>query len=220
MSEESTPPPAAATPAPTRKTGLWEGSYDRIVAPVRRWLKADDSDQIGFLFRRTKVKREKHKQMRLLFVDVANANRSQMAQVYGLIAGFHAESAGTFPALRIPQETLHVMKEQGLDLDGFRPKPLDVRRLGAFDRVIVFSNALPRHLAAGTVVEHWNTVDPQGLTVEAFRDARRDIERRIRVLARAHGVRPVEQGDVAPAPFDPATESGETVSDTNGPALA
>lgn len=212
MSEEATPPPVAAAPAPARKTGLWEGTYDRIVAPVRRWLKADDPNQVGFLFRR-KVKRETYKQMRLLFVDVANANRSQMAQAYALVAGFHAESAGTFPSLRIPHETLHVMKEQGLDLDGFRPKPLDVRRLGAFDRVIVFSNALPRYLAAGVVVEDWNTVDPQGLTIEAFRDARRDIERRIRVLARTHGVRPVEQ-------VDPVFEAEETTPDAASPSLA
>ncbi len=180
---------APATPPPAEpKRNFFEGAYDRIVAPVRRWMKADDEHQVGMRVKGN-VRREKHTQVRLLFVDVGNASRSQMAQAYALIAGFHAESAGTFPSMRLTEETLHVMRQQGIDLSDFRPKPLDTRRLGAFDRVISFGNALPRHLAGDVPLDSWNTLDPQGLPLDAFLQARRDIERRIKELARRHGVK-------------------------------
>lgn len=184
MSEAPATPPPAAEP----KRNFFEGAFDRIAAPMRRWMRSDDDSQVGFRVKGTS-RREKYTQIRLLFVDVGNASRSQMAQALALVAGFHAESAGTFPSMKLAPETVHVMKETGLDISEFRPKPLNTARLNAFDRVITFGDVLPRSLTAGIPHESWNTPDPQGFPLDGYRQVRRDLERRIKVLARENGVK-------------------------------
>jgi arsenate reductase len=191
--------PAFAQPRPVRgeatapSRGLWAGRLDALVAPVRRWLKMDDDGQVGLRVMED-VRRERYTQMRLLFVDVGNSARSQVAEAYAQMQGFYAESAGTFPSLRLQEEAIHVMKEQGLDISSWRPKPLDADRLSAFDRVIVMSDALPRPWGRQANVEHWNVLDPQGLPLDSYRTMRRDLERRIRQMARRHKVRPPGPG--------------------------
>ncbi len=185
---------APATPPPTdaRKGRMFEGTFDKIRESTRQWFKAGDSTQEGLIPTGSGVRREKYKQMRLLFVDVGNASRSQMAQALALVAGFHAESAGTFPSTKLTEETLTVMKEEGMDLSDFRPKPLNTNRLGAFDRVIVFGDALPKQLTQGIPVDHWNTADPQGFPLDGYRQVRKDLAKRIKALARQHGVKAPE----------------------------
>ncbi|HUR63878.1 MAG TPA: hypothetical protein VM241_05290 [Candidatus Thermoplasmatota archaeon] len=194
----STPPtPAAAAPqAPdAARRGLWAGRMDALWEPVRHWLKLDDPTQVGLRVK-GHTRRSRHTQMRLLFIDVGNSARSQVAEAHAQILGFHAESAGTFPSLRLQPEAVHVLREEGLDISAWRPKPLDVNRLHAFDRVIVMSDALPRPWSREQNVEHWNVLDPQGLGLDAYRAMRKDLERRLKALARRHGVRP------RPAPAD------------------
>ncbi|MEA3204081.1 MAG: hypothetical protein QOI63_1761 [Thermoplasmata archaeon] len=188
------PPPAvpAAAPQPTAaaQRGLWAGRLDAIWEPVRQWLKLDDDTQIGLRVK-GRTRRSRHTQMRLLFVDVGNSARSQVAEAHAQLLGFHAESAGTFPSMRLQPEAVHVLREEGLDISAWRPKPLDVNRLHAFDRVIVMSDALPRPWSREANVENWNVIDPQGLGLDAYRVMRKDLERRLKALARRHGVRPL-----------------------------
>jgi hypothetical protein len=40
------------------------------------------------------------------------------------------------------------------------------------------SDALPRPWSREANVEHWNVIDPQGLSLDAYRMMRKDIERR------------------------------------------
>ncbi len=192
MSESPSAPassPSASTPTPRRS--FWQGTYDSIAEPMRRWFRSDDEGQQGFRLKGN-TRREKYTQMRLLFVDVGNASRSQMAQALALVAGFHAESAGTFPSMKLTPEAVQVMQEEGMDISEFRPKPLNTNRLGAFDRVIVFGDALPKHLTSGIPVDHWNVDDPQGYPVDGFRQVRRDLARRIKVMAKENGVKAPE----------------------------
>jgi arsenate reductase len=184
------PPAAAPQPPAPAKRGLWAGRLDAVWEPVRHWLKLDDDTQVGLRVKGGRVRRERHTQMRLLFVDVGNSARSQVAEAHAQLLGFHAESAGTFPSLRLQPEAVHVLREEGLDISAWRPKPLDVSRLHAFDRVIVMSDALPRPWSRGTNIEQWNVIDPQGLGLDAYRVMRKDIERRLKGMARRHGVRP------------------------------
>lgn len=186
----TSPPPAPAKP------GLWKGRLDTLWEPVRHWLKLDDPDQAGFGLRGRRALRTRHTQMRLLFVDVGNAARSQVAEAHAQLLGFYAESAGTFPSLKVQAEAVHSLQEVGIDISAWRPKPLDATRLHSFDRVIVMSDALPRPWSREANVEHWNVLDPQGLGLDAYRVVRKDLERRLRAMARRHGVRP------PPAPAD------------------
>jgi arsenate reductase len=187
----STPSPAATPPtAAVAKRGLFSGRLDDLLQKGRAWLKLDDDTQVGFRVKGARVSRSKHIRMRLLFVDVGNSARSQIAEAHAQILGFHAESAGTFPSMRLQPEAVHVLREQGIDIAPWRPKPLDVNRLHAFDRVIVMSDALPRPWSREANVEHWNVMDPQGLSLDAYRMMRKDIERRLKAMARRHGVRP------------------------------
>lgn len=185
-----TPPPALAAPLASPKRGLWHGRLDAVWEPVRQWLKLDDPEQVGFWASRRRVERTRNKQLRILFVDVGNSARSQVAEAHAQLLGFHAESAGTFPSLRIQPEAIHVLQEAGIDITGWRPKPLDVNRLHAFDRVVVMGDALPRPWSKQANVEPWNVLDPQGLGLDAYRAMRKDLERRLKAMARRHGVRP------------------------------
>jgi len=137
----------------------------------------------------TKAAAAPKRKIRVLFVDVGNASRSQMAQAFATIYGFHAESAGTFPSLRVSPEAVAAMADIGIDISGFRPKPLDTSRLEAFDRVITFGDPLPGPYRGRSNVEAWNALDPQGLSVTAYASVRDDLERRIKSLARRYKVR-------------------------------
>jgi len=158
---------------------------------VRNWLKLDDDTQAGMRNKST-LQRSKHKQVRLLFVDVGNTARSQVAQAFGTIYGFHAESAGTFPSLKVAPEAVAVMEDVGVDINHFRPKPLDVNRLEAFDRVITMGDSLPKPWANLPNVEQWNVLDPQGMSLDAYARMRDDCEKRIRRLAKEYGVQKPE----------------------------
>jgi arsenate reductase len=56
--------------------------------------------------------------MRVLFVCVQNAGRSQMAQALYERAGGEGRSAGTAPAERVHPEVVEAMREVGIDLEG------------------------------------------------------------------------------------------------------
>lgn len=193
MAEPTTPPSSGETRLKT--TPAKRGVFQNIVGGVRDWFKLDDDSQMGLRVKRPKgesVRRERNRELRIMFVDVGNAARSPVAQAIALIEGFHAESAGTFPANRISPEAVATMKETGLDISTFRPKPLDVSRLDAFDIVVSFGDALPKQYRTRANCQVWNTVDPKGMGYVAYIEMRRDLERRIRRLARIHKVRPAE----------------------------
>lgn len=187
----STPASPATATSPTSapgdggRRGFWGGTFDAIADPFRRAF-----GEGGSVVARGRggVKRDVHKQVRLMFVDVGNASRSQVAQAFGTIYGFHAESAGTFPSTRVAPEAVAVLEDVGVDISHFRPKPLDVNRLEAFDRVITMGDSLPKPWRNLPNVEEWNLLDPQGMSLDAYVRMRDDCERRIRRLAREYGV--------------------------------
>lgn len=142
---------------------------------------------------------------RILFVCTGNANRSVMAECFAEANGFHAESAGTFPAPVIPPEVVEAMREKGHDLSTRKPQLLDVRRLDAFDRVILFDALLPEMYRRHPNVEPWRAMDPAGFPTDGYRMVRDDLERQVRRLARnwQHKVKPPPQAAEAASTHPP-----------------
>ena len=120
--------------------------------------------------------------MRVLFVCIGNACRSQMAEAFARARGgdvIHAESAGLWPASRIPSETVELMLEKNIRLDGF-PKGLDQTGIG-FDLIVNMSGEpLPEPVSAP--VREWHVEDPVCLPMMRQREIRDQIEVLVRGL--------------------------------------
>lgn len=191
------PPSPASPPAPDAPSSptnghngeptFWSDLVESVRRPVRRLLGTREFP--GEADARRPVAAAPKRKVRILFVDVGNASRSQVAQAFATLYGFHAESAGTFPAMHIAPEAVAAMAEIGIDISGFRPKPLDTSRLEAFDRVITFGDPLPTPYRGRPRVEEWNVLDPQGLSVSGYVTMRNDVESRVKGLARRFKVR-------------------------------
>ncbi len=115
---------------------------------------------------------------RVLFVCIGNACRSQMAEGFARRYGsdvMEVSSAGLAHAMEIPIETLQVMEERNIPLDGQFPKGLDDVEFGSFDLVINMSGIpLPPYLTMA--VREWEVPDPVGKRIEYHRKVRDVIE--------------------------------------------
>lgn len=120
---------------------------------------------------------------RLLFVCVGNSCRSQMAEGFARKLGLKAESAGTMPAREVSPGAVQAMREKGIDISAHRPKGFDLRKLAEFDRVIAMGAGVVATDPDLFVHETWNITDPVNRPLEAYRQARDDIERRVHRLA-------------------------------------
>ncbi|HLK15929.1 MAG TPA: arsenate reductase ArsC [Fimbriimonadaceae bacterium] len=125
--------------------------------------------------------------MRILFVCVHNAGRSQMAEAYvnqlareGGLA-IVAESAGTMGGKELNPQAVAAMAEDGVSLEGHRPKLLTQEMVDRADRVItmgcgVDAAACP---ARFMVTEDWGLDDPAGQPMEKVREIRDQIKARV-----------------------------------------
>jgi len=121
----------------------------------------------------------------VLFVCVHNAGRSQMAA--GLLSKLGGErvrvrSAGSEPADRINPAVAQAMEEVGVDLSAEHPKPLRDDSVRAADVVITMGCGDACPIYPGKRYEDWELDDPSGMGVDAVREIRDDIERRVRAL--------------------------------------
>jgi arsenate reductase len=190
-SEASTPAPESTSPAPDQggpafprpKRDLFGRALRSTIEPVKRFFERT-TEWAGGIKPTGGVRRSKYATPRVMFVDAGNAGRSQMAEAYAKIYGFHAESGGLFPMMRVAPEAVEAMAEAGIDISHFYPKILDVNRLEAFDRVISMGNDLPAQYRRLPNVEAWNILDPTGLPVAGWRDARIQCERHVKRLAK------------------------------------
>jgi arsenate reductase len=77
---------------------------------------------------------------RVLFICEHNAGRSQIAE--GLLRTLRGDrydvaSAGTEPASQVNPLIIEVMREIGIDITGYRPKPLISFMDSRYDRIVV-----------------------------------------------------------------------------------
>ena len=128
--------------------------------------------------------------MKLLFVCVHNAGRSQMAEAFvndlARSRGIDvtAESAGTVAGTTINSVVAEVMLEDGVSLAGHVPKRIDQAMIDRAERVISMGCGVDAENcpARFKVTEDWGLDDPAGQPVEAVRAIRDQIKSRVEAL--------------------------------------
>ncbi|MGN6202075.1 MAG: low molecular weight phosphatase family protein [Solirubrobacterales bacterium] len=122
---------------------------------------------------------------RALFVCLHNAGRSQMSEALFTRAaeGRHeARSAGTTPGDRVHPEVLEVMAEIGIDLADRQPHKLSREDAEWADVVVTMGCGDKCPYIPGKRYIDWDLPDPKGRPVEAVRETRDEIERRVTAL--------------------------------------
>lgn len=116
--------------------------------------------------------------MRVLFVCLGNAIRSQMAEGFARCYGgdvMMARSAGLTPTTSLAPFTRKVMAEKNIDLGDAYPKSIADVDLGQVDLVVNLSGArLPPSILVN--VREWKVRDPMGGKEDRYRDTANEIE--------------------------------------------
>ena len=116
------------------------------------------------------------KKLRVLFLCVENAGRSQMAEAFARIHGgedLEAQSAGSRPSGVISSKAIVAMRGRGYDLSGHRSKSVDEIQ-GPFEAIVTMGcgDACPAVQARRRI--DWDIPDPKGMD-QAGVDALRDL---------------------------------------------
>jgi arsenate reductase len=129
--------------------------------------------------------------VRVLFVCVENANRSQMAEAFARIHGgdrVEAHSAGSRPSGVINPKAVRFMAELGYDLTRHGSKSLDEIDGIDFDAVVTMGCGDSCPWVPAKRREDWALPDPKHMDDEAYRGVREDISARVRALLTELGV--------------------------------
>ena len=117
--------------------------------------------------------------MRVLFVCVGNAYRSQMAEGFARKLGqdiLVADSAGLTPVDAIPIDCIDLMKEKGIDLAQQFPKAVSYLDVKSYDLVVNMTGlSIPTLPPTSTRV--WSVTDPVGQKIDNIRVVRDEVER-------------------------------------------
>jgi arsenate reductase (thioredoxin) len=123
--------------------------------------------------------------VKVLFVCVENAGRSQMAQALleRAAGGRHeARSAGTAPAAQVHPEVAEAMAEAGLDVSGRRPRGLERADAEWADLVVTMGCGDACPVIPGVRYVDWELDDPRGRNADEVRAIRDEIARRVELL--------------------------------------
>ena len=123
--------------------------------------------------------------IKIVFVCVENARRSQMAQGFAEAFGegkIEVYSAGSRPSSHIDPLVIEVMKEKGIDLSARRPKSLDDLPPIDMDYLVTMGceETCPAVLAKKVI--EWEIPDPKGKGIDVVRTVRDMIEEKVRAL--------------------------------------
>ncbi|KKF01485.1 low molecular weight phosphatase family protein [Mycolicibacterium obuense] len=130
----------------------------------------------------------------VVFVCVKNAGKSQMAAaLMRALTGDSVivHSAGTRPGEHVNALSAQALAEEGIDISGEMPKPLDDSIIREADVVVTLGREARVEPVPGPRFESWDTVEPSesGIDgIERMRLIRDDIARRVRALAADLGV--------------------------------
>jgi arsenate reductase len=125
--------------------------------------------------------------LKILFVCIGNSCRSQMAEAYANKLGgarVKAWSAGSAPYGEIVPETVTVLAEKGISLEGYWSKSLKDVPVDEMNVVVGMGCEVVCPVPAGfkgRVIE-WNIPDPFGHELSYFRSVRDLIARQVRAL--------------------------------------
>jgi arsenate reductase len=128
--------------------------------------------------------------MRVLFVCLHNAGRSQMSEaLFGRAAGgrHEARSAGTEPADGVHPQVVEAMDELGIDLSDRTPHLLDRADAEWADVVVTMGCGDECPYIPGRRYLDWELEDPAGKSIEQVRATRDEITRRVEGLVEELG---------------------------------
>jgi arsenate reductase len=123
--------------------------------------------------------------VRVLFVCVQNAGRSQLASaILRSLGGDRVEvlTAGSQPAGAIDPKVSAALDEIGVSLAGEFPKPLTDEVVRAADIVVTMGCGDACPIYPGRRYLDWELADPAVLGMDGVRAVRDDIDRRVRAL--------------------------------------
>jgi len=130
--------------------------------------------------------------VRVAFVCVQNAGRSQMATAFaererdrrGLEDAVEIRTGGTHPAEDVHDVVVEVMGEKDVDLSDRTPRKISTAELESCDYVATMGCST-LELDAGDAsldVRDWALADPDGTDRDRVRDIRADVRDRVRAL--------------------------------------
>jgi protein-tyrosine-phosphatase len=123
--------------------------------------------------------------IKLLFVCIENARRSQMAEGFAEAFGqgkIEVYSAGSSPSSAIDPLVIEVMKEKGFDLSSKRPKSLNELPPVEMDYLITMGCEVTCPAISAKRIIEWEIPDPKAKSIDVFREVRDLIEDKIRAL--------------------------------------
>ena len=128
--------------------------------------------------------------MRVLYVCVHNAGRSQMAEAFTNHLAKErdlpvtAESAGTEAGAQVNPVAVEVMNELGISLDGHFPKILTQEMADRADRIVTMGCGVEADKCPARIhlSEDWGLDDPKGQDVEKVRAIRDQIRVKVEVI--------------------------------------
>ena len=130
-------------------------------------------------------------QLRILFVCVENAGRSQMAESFARRKGLQAASAGTMPAESVNPAVVQAMAEKAFNFAFKKPKTLTMEMIDQADLVVTMGCSVekvcPRPMLEkmNKKLVDWALEDPKGKPLPEVRRIRNEIERRVEELAQS-----------------------------------
>lgn len=130
--------------------------------------------------------------IKLLFVCVENANRSQMSQAFARIHGrdkVEAYSAGSKPSGVVNPKAIAAMQELGYDLTTHDSKSLqEVEQYAPFDAVVTMGcgDACP-WMPARQFID-WQIPDPKHMEPGQFNEVRDYISNKVKDLLQSLGI--------------------------------
>jgi protein-tyrosine-phosphatase len=123
--------------------------------------------------------------IKIVFICVENARRSQMAEEFANAFGqgkLEVYSAGSRPSLEIDPLVIEVMKERGIDLTAKRPKGLNDLPPIEMDYLITMGCEETCPTVPTKKFIEWEIPDPKGKSIDVFRGVRDLIENKVRTL--------------------------------------
>jgi arsenate reductase len=130
-------------------------------------------------------KNTKQEKIKIVFVCVENAGRSQMAQGFAEVLGkgrLEVYSAGSRPSSHINPLVIEAMKEKGIDLSSRHPKGLNDLPPVEMDYLVTMGceETCPAVLAKKVI--EWEIPDPKGKPIDEIRKIRDMLEAKVKML--------------------------------------
>lgn len=98
-----------------------------------------------------------------------------------------ARSAGTHPADRVHPEVVAAMAEIGIDLSEARPQRLTAELAEGAAMLVTMGCGDECPYVPGAQLDDWPLPDPKGKGVDAVREIRDEVARRVDELVRSNG---------------------------------